>query len=276
MRPNGSWTTTVKVDVERRGRSLPPEQLELVERLRQQAFSMQRRFEQAEQTANLLKYALDRDSGLSAAIDGTYEANAFSHLRYQLFRILVLDLGAVVLDADNRTGSVRSMLKELRRDPAPLAALKAYYADPLSLDVTIEGDDLDEGFLEQERQSSLERSVRESSQAIDDQWARIDDGSGCLKDLSAQRVMWARNKAIAHAERHDDGIFALWDDPPYEGGKLRWSEPIEFLSALRPYVYHVYGLLTSTYWGDDNARISEFYARAFWDRVKNGSTDMRP
>ena len=120
------------------------------------------------------------------------------------------------------------------------------------------------------------RSSQESANAIDREWAKIDKASAILSADDAKRILWARHKATAHIERTDTGVVALEDDPPYGKGKMTWDEPIRFFQSVRPLVYDVYYLITATSWDKRHTDISRFYASAFWDRFKNGKTDMEP
>lgn len=271
------WTTSISLDVDSRGHGTPDDQREIVERLRRQAFAVQKHFQLAENSALILAESLgDDENSVASAVDQTYEAHAFLTLRMQLFRLLVVDLSAAVLDRHPRTGSVRAILKELRREPDTLDALRAYYSDPTCLHVTIEGEGLDAETVERLKVQAIERSSEESLQAMNAQWERIDKESGVLNNDAAKRILWARHKTTAHIERTETGVVALEDDPPFGEGKLKWDDPIRFLAEIRPYVYDVYALITANHWGDDHTVISRFYARAFWDRFKNGSTDLDP
>jgi hypothetical protein len=191
-------------------------------------------------------------------------------------RLLVIDLSAAVLDPNPRTGSVKAILKELGRDTATLDALRAYYSDKSCLHVTIEGKGLDAETVKRLKDQAIQRSSDDSLQAMNAQWERIDKGSNILDTAAAKRILWARHKTTAHIERTGTGVVALEDDPPFGEGKLTWDEPIRFLAEVRPYVYDVYALITANHWGDDHTDISRFYAKAFWDRFKNGSTDLEP
>lgn len=270
------WTTRAVFDIKKRGLSIPTKQLELVNSLRAQAFEVQQRFDLAEHSALILEQMLDTENGIADTVDNTYEAHTFVRLRMQLFRLLIVDICACVLDNDKRTGSIRSILKELRRDTEALDALRAYYSDKDCIDVDISGDDLDAEFIKQEKLSTIERMHDEGIQSINDQWWSIHNKSSQLNNDSAKRMLWARNKAIAHFEKKPTGIVALHDTPPYGDSDLTWIEPVEFLQSIRPFVYDVFALITATSWGDDTTKINQFYAKAFWDRFKSGNTDMRP
>ena len=277
MKPDQVRTTSITLDVETRGHGIPDGQRQLVERLRRQAFAVQKHFQLAENSALILDESLgDDESSVASAVDHTYEAHAFLTLRTQLFRLLVVDLSAAVLDKDPRTGSVQAILKELRRESEMLDALRSYYADTSCLHVTVEGKGLDPEMLERLKRQAIQRSSEESMQTMDAQWERIDKGSEILNTDSAKRILWARHKTTAHIERTETGVVALDDEPPHGEGKMTWDEPIRFLAEVRPYVYDVYALITANHWGDDHTVISRFYAKAFWDRFKNGGTDLEP
>ena len=272
-----SWTTSTHIDIGRRGQGIPDGQREIVERLRGQAFAVQKHFDLAEHSALILEQTLgDEEGGVASAIDDTYEAHAFAIMRTQLYRLLIVDLSACVLDMNPRTGSVRSILKELRRDTQTLDAIRAYYSDPTCLEVSVEGKGVDANFLERQRVKAIERSSQESIQSINNQWARIDKESSILSTDGAKRMIWARHTATAHLERTETGIVALEDDPPHGTGKLTWDEPIRFFESVRPLVYDVYSLITATHWDKKHTDISRFYAKAFWDRFKNGRTELEP
>ncbi len=267
----------MKLNVELRGHGIPSSQRELVERLRDQAFEIQRRFATAEQSALLLDQMLDPQAGIAAAINTSYEAHAFEALKLQLFRILVVDLWACVLDPDNRSGSVRSIFEQLRRDDeSALEAVKAYYADTTCLEVTVTGPDDDSEITERRKAELIREFVEEQTQAIDREWASVDTGSSILTGDASKRLRWARHKLIAHFDKTDNGLVAFDDDPPYGEGKLTWGEPFAFLETVRPYVYQVFLLITANHWGEDFTNLSKFYAASFWDRFKNGSTDLKP
>lgn len=271
------WTTSIKMDIDTRGDGIPDEQRKIVERLRGQAFAVQKHFQLAENSALILEEALgDDESSVGTVVDQTFEAHAFLTLRTQLFRLLIVDLSAGVLDKNPSTGSVRAILKELRREPATLDALRAYYSDPTCLHVTVVGEGIDAEFLERQKVRAIKQSTQDSLQSMNDQWARIQEDSSILNTDAAKRMLWARHKTTAHIERTETGVVALEDDPPYGEGKLTWDEPIKFFAAVRPFVYDVYSLITANHWGDDHTDISRFYAKAFWDRFKNGSTDLEP
>lgn len=270
------WTTATKIDLDRRGATLEPPVRQLAESLRRQAFAVQQRFEIAEQSALMLDQMLDAELNVSAAVNNTYEAHAFNTLRLQLFRLLVVDLYAAVLDPDPRTSSVRALLKQLRRDSSSLDALKQYYGETGCLDIEVRGEGITADFVETERARVLEQHSEQEIRRIDDQWAAIEDGSKILISDAAKRIKWARSEVVVHFQKKEDGLVALDDDPPCGEGKLTWGEPIAFLRRVRPYVYDVYLMLTANSWDSESTDISRFYCRAFWDRFKNGTTDLQP
>ena len=255
------------MDVGSRGHGIPDEQREIVERLRSQVFAVQKHFDLAEHSALILAESLgDDDSSVASAVDNTSAAHGFSILQIQLYRLLMIDLSAGVLDTDCRTGSVWVILEELKRDTKAIDAIRAYYSDPTCLHITFVGEGLDPDFMEQQKEREIKKSVEESIQSINKQWAKIQEDfeyRSILETDAAKRVLWARNKTAAHIERTEVGIVALEDDPPYGKGKLTWDEPIRFLAAVRPFVYDVYLLITANNWGDDHTDISRFYARHF-------------
>ena len=271
------WTTSIKIDIDSRGHRIPDDQSEIVERLRSQAFAVQKHFDLAEHSALILAESLgDEESSVASAVNDTYEAHAFKILQTQLYRLLIVDLFAGVLDNNPRTGSVWAILKELKRDTTALDAIRAYYTDPTCLHVTVVGEGIDADFLEKQKVRAVKQSVQDSLQSINDQWARIEKDSSILNTDAAKWMLWARHKTTAHIERTETGIVALEDEPPHGEGKLTRDEPIKFLAAVRPFVYDVYSLITANNWSDDHTNISRFYAKAFWDRFKNGNTDLEP
>lgn len=272
-----TWTTSTKLDLEQRGNGIAPEHLDVAARLRKQAYELQRRFDLAEHSALILEQMLGNNKDdVGPTIDSSYEAHTFVRLRMQLFRILLVDLWACVLDKNPHTGSIRSILKELRRDTAALDALRAYYSDTTGIVVEVAGQGLDDEFIEQQKKLTLQRHIEEAVQSFDARWASVDKDLSILQGDDAKRMIWARHKATAHFEKTATGIVALDDDPPYGKGKLTWDEPIRFLSKIRPYAYDVFLLLTANSWSDDFIKINRFYTRAFWDRFKNGKTDLEP
>ncbi len=270
------YTATTQLNTGLRGSAIPQNQREIVERLRTQAFAVQKRFELAERTAMILERMIDPDTGAAAAIDQTYEAHSFSVLQFQLFRLLVIDICAAVLDDDQRTGSICAVLRELRRDSNALDALRAYYSDTSGLTVTVDGPNLSDDEVEELKRELLARHAEEAVERINTQWDKVDSDSVILNSDEARRLKWARNKVIAHFEKSGDRLVALDDDPPWGEGKLDWIEPIEFLDQLREHVYDVFLLITDNSWDTRGEGISKFYAAAFWDRFINGKTDMIP
>ncbi len=266
------WNSSIVI--ERRGAGIPPEQRSIAERLRKQALALQVQFEMAEHSAKILEAMLAEGSdGVATAVDATYEAHTFVVLRMQLFRLLLVDLYACVLDDDTRTASVRSVLKELRRDDLALDALRAYYGDPSAIDVAIDPLPLDQTLAEQALANERQRISAELVLQIEEGWKTVDKGSSILNTDAARRMCWARVKATAHFERTVTGLVALTDQPPWGDGPLTWREPIDFLHSVAPYVYDVIGLLSANRW---TKSYNTFYVRAFWDRFKNGRTALEP
>ncbi len=270
------FTLSVKLDADKRGCSLPDDLRDIAERLRAQAFELQRRFELAESTAALLEEMLNSDTGVESALDDTYEAHAFVRLRLQLFRILVVDISACVLDSSKSVGSVTAIVKELCKRPKALEAIKAYYADSDCLVATLENGVLSPDDAEYERARAIERSVESTLKSIEDQWATILSTQAAVLDGDASRRMkWARDKLVAHFEKSSIGLLPLDAQPPAGGDQLTWLEPVNFIYTARSLVYDTFALVTSTSWDAERVEISSFYARAFWDRLKNGKTALR-
>ena len=268
--------TTTSIDVNARGGGIAASQRKLVEKLRRQVFAMQRHFSLAEHTAWILEQSLsDDEDSVAVALGNTYEAHTLKILQTQLFRLLIVDLFASVLDKGRTSGSIRNIVYELGVEDGYLPALQAYYADPTALTVTIEGDDLDDVSVNRLKERTIARSVEESVRSMDKQWARIKENSDVLYSVGARRIEWARHQATAHLRRTSSGVVALEDDPPHGEGKLTWDEPIRFLRAIRDYAYDVYALVSATIWVDDHVKISQFYAAAFWDRLKQGKTELK-
>jgi hypothetical protein len=103
----------------------------------------------------------------------------------------------------------------------------------------------------------------------------VDKDSAILGTDEAKRMCWARVKAVAHLDKTDSGIVALDDAPPFGAGKLTWDEPVRFLSTVAPYVYDVFCLITATLWANADD-VNLFHVRTFWDRFKNGHTELKP
>jgi len=265
---------TITIDINNRGKNISSDHQICAERLRAQALEVQSRLELMEQTISILSEMIDPSTDIAKFVDNTYEGNAFIRLQFQLFRILIIDICAGILDDDNRTSSIRAILKELRRDSIALDSLKAYYADPTCLLVTVENESLDMQDIEIEKKETINRKIREDLASISKQWVEIDTDAQILNGDDAKRILWARNSVVAHYEKSPAGLIALNDNPPYGIGKLTWDEPICFFGKVRPFVYQVIGLITSTSW--DEPRSSKFYAKCFWDRFKNGSTTLKP
>jgi len=179
------------------------------------------------------------------------------------------------LDGDSRTGSVRSILKELRRDSAALYAIRAYYSDPTCLVASLKGENLTPDFVDERKADAIRRSRENSIASMNNLWQQVDLESVILNTDEAKRMVWARVKAVAHLEKTDSGIVALDETPPFGAGKLTYGEPVKFLASVRQYVYDVFNLIASTSWSESEP-IDRFYVQAFWDRFKNGHTDLKP
>lgn len=261
---------------DKQGQNMSKENKELVNRLIAQAMELQRRFNLAEKTALILEQMLSTDNGLNEAIDNTYEAHTFATLRMQLFRSLIVDLYAAVFDDNPRTGSVRAILKELRRDTKALDALREYHSDPDCLEIEVTGDNVSAEDITLHTETMKARHRRDAISSFDALWSKIDQNSNILNTDEAQRIKWARVKFVAHFDKTDKGLVAIDDEPDVGEGVLKWGEPTDLLNAIHEYAYDVFLLITRTSWGNDFTSISRFYAEAFWDRLKNGSTDLEP
>ena len=192
------------------------------------------------------------------------------------FRILVVDIGACVLDMAKSAWSVASIIKELTGGTRSLDALKAYYADPNCLVAKIESGTLTSAEAEFACEHAIKRNVVESLKSLDSQWKGIKSKrTEVLESTAAKRMKWARNKLVAHFEKSTKGIVPLDAPPPYGNGNLTWLEPVSFIDFVRPFVYGVFELVTSTSWAEDYIDMNRFYARAFWDRLKNGKTLLK-
>lgn len=263
--------TSISVNVQLRGHGIEPGQRQIVENLRSRAFDMQRHFQLAENTALLLDQSFACE--VPAAIDDTYEAHAFLSLRTQLFRVLVVDLHAAILDNRRSSTSIVKMLQQLSNKQVNLPALVAYYTDPTALTVEIQGVPAEE--LERYRQREIERSTAECAESINAQWSNVRKRERLLDTAAARRISWARH-STAHLTVGPNGVVALDDDPPHGEGNLTWDEPIKFLRTVRELVYDVYALVTATSWDESGVAIDTFYAQAFWDRFTNGRTELKP
>lgn len=270
-------STSVTVDTNQRGVAIPKESRELVERLQGQAFELQNRFDSAERTAMLLAEMLNGDSDLHESLDNTYEAFAFNTMRLQLFRALVTDICACILDTHNKSGSVRRILAELRGDDT-LDAIKAYYADTSCVNVTISSTDegLPADYVERRRVEELRTFADEQIQWYEAEWPKIDKDAAILEDVAAKRLLWARTKVIAHFDKSKSGLVGFSDNPDAGEGPLLWSEPLDFIECVRPFVYSVFHFVTANSWDESFRDLNRFYARAFWDRFTSGSTDLEP
>ena len=268
----------VGIDLNWNGEGLPDDHKQRVDHLRKQAFALQERFELAEQSAFLLDEMLGDEKGnVAASIINQYEAYAFGHLRGQLFRILVVDLLASVLDETKGSSSIRWMLKRLRKKDVR-DALCNYYTHPGRFTVSSTHIEPNEGAEEIGYQQELALSCRiqRSKDLHDATWSWITKNCDILNGGATKRMKWARDKSIAHLSKTEDGIVALDDDPPHGHGKLTWVEPINFLKDVKPLAYKVFLFVTHTSWGDaDNPAIAPFSAKRFWDRFKNGQSDLR-
>ncbi len=251
------------------------DQRKLAEKLRSWGYKAQERFKNAERTAIILEQMLK--ANIDVAIDGTYELHTFTPLRYQLFRMLIVDLYASVLDNNSRTASVKAILEELQKnDKKAVSALRAYYSDASGLNMTVEGSGLDAHELEYEKEEIRNRHSQNNANDIDKLWDSVCNRKDVLDGHGAKRLKWARDKVIAHYETTENNLVALDDDPPCGEGKLTWKEPIKFMDEIRSYVNNVFLLLTYTSFDSRSKNIHRFYSSAFWDRFKNGKSDLKP
>lgn len=269
-----AYSSTVKIDLEARGNSIDRNQREVAKKLINVAYELQRRFTLAEKSLLTFCELID-NKPLYSSIEQTYEAHVVETLRIQLFRVLIVDLWGCVFDEDNRTGSVRSILKELRRCDCALSALKAYYSDTECLDISFHGD-----ISEEEKEYQIERlktqHIEEQIGFIDSEWEQINSGSNILDSVEAKRLKWLRNKIIVHYEKTGSGLHVYNDIPPDGDGAVTWMEPVIYFRAVREYVYKTFCLITSTSWDTQAADIDRFYCKAFWDRFMNGRTELKP
>jgi hypothetical protein len=265
--------TRITADAARFGEGMEKNRREIVERLRAQAFALQRNFDVAEDSAFLLEEVYQAgDDSVEAAVDGTYEGNAVSLLRSQLFRLLIIELHAAVLDETRESGSVARMIKKLR-EPGTVPAIQTYYSDAAAFKAEIEG--LDDPLLaEAASKAAIAETVAQNSSVTAEQWDRIRAESAILSGDDAKRITWARHNVIAHVKRTWGGLASLNDIPPYGDGPYRLDEPVRFLKRIKPFVYDVFDLVTLNRWR--HGSVAAMHARAFWDRFKNGKTNVGP
>lgn len=269
-----SFSSSMKINKETRGDSIDPDQQEIVKKLISIAYELQRRFTLAEKSLLTFCELIDNKL-LYSSIEQTYEAHVIETLRIQLFRVLIVDLWGCVFDDDNRTGSVRSILKKLRRCSCALNALKAYHSDTECLDISFHGN-----ISKEEKADQIERlkkqHIEEQIGVIDREWDSIDSGSDLLDNVEAKRLKWLRHKIIVHYEKTDSGLHVYNDIPPDGDGPITWMEPVLYFRSVREYVYKVFSLITSTSWDTKATDIHRFYSKAFWDRFINGRTELKP
>ncbi|MDH5434450.1 MAG: hypothetical protein OEY19_10940, partial [Gammaproteobacteria bacterium] len=184
-------------------------------------------------------------------------------------------LWGCVFDEDRRTGSVRSILKELRRCNCALDSLKAYYTDTECLDISFNGDISDDE-IELRKENIKKRYIKDALDTIDTKWDEINKESCILDSVEAKRLKWLRHKIIVHYEKTESGLHVYNDIPPEGNGPITWMEPVEYFNSVREYVYKVFLLLTSNNWDKKSTDIDTFYSKTFWDRFMNGSTDLKP
>ena len=267
-------TTTIKINIETRGESIDSAKLDIAKKLINIAHELQRRFLLAEKSMLIFSELID-NGPLFNSIENTYEAHVVETLMIQLFRILIVDLWGCVFDEDSRTGSVRSILKELRRCNCSLDALKAFYTDTECLEISFEGNITDDE-IELQKERIKKRHIEEQLESINREWEEINIGSGILDNVEAKRLKWLRHKIIVHYEKTGSGLHVYDDIPPEGNGPISWIEPVDYFNNVRGYVYKVFYLLTSTSWSAKSTDIDTFYSKAFWDRFMNGRTELEP
>ncbi|MCP4992331.1 MAG: hypothetical protein GY934_00890, partial [Gammaproteobacteria bacterium] len=166
-----AYLQTTKINPETRGDSIDPAKLEVAKKLINIAHELQRRFMVAEKSMLVFCELIDNNP-LFTSIENTYEAHVVATLRIQLFRILIVDLWGCIFDEDSRTGSVRSILKELRRCNCALDSLKAYYADTECLEITFEGE-ITEDEIERQKERLKKQHIKEKLGSINREWDEI-------------------------------------------------------------------------------------------------------
>ncbi|MCF6193949.1 MAG: hypothetical protein L3J46_06415 [Kangiellaceae bacterium] len=209
----------IKINYDKRGEGVSPEALKLANRLRECGFELQRRFLLAEKSMLMLKELVD-DTQIYEKLNNSYEFHVLAPLKLQLFRILVVDLWGCIFDKDTRTGSVRSILIELRRNSTALDSLKDYYSDCTVLEFKSDPSD-DEDFL---RELAMNNHKKSQINSVNEQWEEIDKSSGIIDIDEAKRLKWIRHKIIVHYEKTESGLHVLTDSPPEGDGPLRWNE----------------------------------------------------
>jgi hypothetical protein len=265
--------THLHADAKRFGETIPPDQRDLVNRLRGQAFALQVNFNRAEDCAHVLAELIQSGEGsVEMAVDNTYEGVTVHLLREQLFRLMIVDLHAAILDASKGSGSLTALVAALQK-PKAVPAIKAYYADPAAFTAEVEG--LDDPA---ERAARIEEAVVNACEGnrrvVAGEWAAVKQEKDILDSVDAERIRWARHHAIAHFKRTNYGLISLGDVPPHGNGPLQIDEPVRFIEHVRPFAYLVFSLVTANHWVQGG--IGEMYAKAFWDRFKNGHTDVAP
>ena len=269
-----AFSSTTTINMETRGNSIDPAQLVIAKKLISIAHELQRRFTVAEKSLLTFSELIDNEP-FYESIDNTYEAHVVATLRIQLFRILIVDLWGCVFDEDSRTGSVRSILKELRRCNCALDSLKAFYTDTDCLNITFDGE-ITEEQKEHHIEMAKNRHVEEKLDFINNTWEELNEESAILDNIEAKRLKWLRHKIIVHYEKTETGLHVYNDTPPDGEGPITWMEPVIYFNSVRDYVYKVFLLLTSTSWDSQSTAIDGFYSKAFWDRFANGETKLEP
>lgn len=119
----------------------------------------------------------------------------------------------------------------------------------------------------------LKDRINEESDIFNKRLSELPKIDEIIESKEAKRLKWARNKAIAHYETTVASVVALSDLPPFGDGLLTWNEPIAFLRRVKPAMYEMFLFVLATSWSQGHF---DAYARAFWDRLANGRTDVRP
>jgi hypothetical protein len=239
-------------------------------------------------TAQLFSETIgDAGREISSALGRSFEGNAFNVVRLQLYRLLILDTCAAFLDGDKRSGSIRAVIANLKSNQTLIDALRSYYGNPNAYEITVtrstEGPALTEKTIESAIAYERMQKQLDRIEHLDSIWLRIDAQAEVLDSVEANRLLWARDKTIAHWEKStDNGELVLISDVPTRDGSpigsgpLTIDEPLISLRKMLDVGYDLFELLTGVRWSLDFQRTRSFYARVFWDRFKNGRSEMKP
>ena len=263
------------IDPNTRGSGASEAHQALVGRLRQQAFDLERRFRMTESSVALLEYSLNSDNGIAAALNNTFEVFALENLQFQLFHQIVNDTVAGVLDETRDCGSIRAILRELRRDDEAIDALRSFYSDTTALNIVVTGDSLSKDDKQAEIDRTRAEFRDEQLKEVDELWDKIEKRSDILRSESAQRIRWVRNKLVSHFEQGEKGLITF-EDMPIGDESMTWGEPGDYFNSVREYVYLVYLFLTRNSWDENFVQLSRFHAACFWERLKKGACDLEP